>query len=208
MVTHKEIMQLEYDKKQTQFTLDGTLIINKKLPDEQTPLPALINESHKWICPFCLNESNKFIIENKGLIKCPNCSNLMKIKTLLFIKDCSNEEYARWVFDYRLSGFFKKINFEQWINQLKTLGMSYEFWGKYKQLKGEYEKEETEPEFNEQETEQIIKGLMTKIKQGMNRQDLIIDIEQQQIDFDINTFDYCFNEATLRIKQEGLMNDT
>src|SRR5208282_1990417 len=100
----KEILQLEYDKKQMQFALDGSIIINQVLVNENTPIIALINEANFWICPFCLENSNKYIIENKGLIKCPNCSNLMKMKTLLFIKDCSNEEYARWVYEYRLSG--------------------------------------------------------------------------------------------------------
>ena len=141
MPTPKEILQLEYDKKQMQFALDGTLIINQKVINEQTPLISLINEQNYWICPFCLENSNKFIIENKGLIKCPNCSNFMKLKTLLFIKDCSNFEYAQWVFDYRLSGFFKKINFELWIKKMHELGMSCEFWEKYKELKGESEKE-------------------------------------------------------------------
>ena len=88
MVTEKEILQLEYDKKQMQFAIDGTLIINQKLVDEQTPLIALINEKNFWICPFCLETSNKFIIKNKGLIECPNCLVDMKLKTLLFVKDC------------------------------------------------------------------------------------------------------------------------
>ena len=45
MPTQKEILQLEYDKKQTQFALDGALIINKKIIDDNTPLIALINEN-------------------------------------------------------------------------------------------------------------------------------------------------------------------
>ena len=61
MPTQKEILQLEYDKKQLQFAIDGTLIINKKVIDEQTPLIALVNENNFWICPFCLETSNKFI---------------------------------------------------------------------------------------------------------------------------------------------------
>jgi hypothetical protein len=79
----------------------------------------------------------------------------MKLKTLLFIQSCSNEEYAKWVFDYRLCGFFHKIksgnnSFEKWNKKMKELGISYEFWEKYKQLKGEFKeenKQDDEPEF-------------------------------------------------------------
>ena len=34
MVTQQEILKLEYDKKQTQFALDGSIIINQKIIDE------------------------------------------------------------------------------------------------------------------------------------------------------------------------------
>ena len=204
MVTYKEVLQLEYDKKQTQFAIDGILIINKKLQDEHIPLIALINEKNIWICPFCLNESNKFVIENKGLIKCPNCSNYMKMKTLLFVKDCSNEEYARWVYEYRLSGFFKKINFEQWTKKLKELGMSYEFWEKYKQLKGEDIEYDKKPVFTHEQNEIIINLFVQKIKEGLDRTKIIRDLDSKDIDFDVEHFDYFFNEAELRIKRNGV----
>ena len=167
MFTQKEILQLEYDKKQLQFALDGTLIINQKVIDDNTPLISMINENNFWICPFCLENSNKFIIENKGLIKCSNCSNFMKLKTLLFIKDCSNSEYAQWVFNYRLSGFFKKINFELWTKKMHELGMSYEFWEKYKELKGDLEKENRDELIHYETLQKFINILVIKLNNGL-----------------------------------------
>jgi hypothetical protein len=200
MPTQKEILQLEYDKKQTQFALDGELIINQKVIDDNTPIEALINSSNFWICPFCLETSNKFIIENKGLIKCPNCSNLMKLKTLLFVKDCSNEEYAKWVFNYRLSGFFKKINFEKWISKMKELGMSYEFWEEYKKLKGDNEKEEKEEKMylTQEEQKMLIDALIKRINLGMTKEQIYNELSD--VELNIESIDYCYNEAIGKIK--------
>jgi hypothetical protein len=213
MPTQKEILQLEYDKKQLQFALDGSLIINQKVLDEQTPIDAVINESNYYLCPFCLEKSNKYTIKNKGLICCPNCLVDMRVKTILFVQNCSNQEYAQWVYNYRLSGFFKKINFEKWTKKLKQLGIAYEFWEEYKKLKGEdnaftdyFETEEDNQEekleFNTEETEQIINGLIIKIIGGLNRDRILIDLEQNNIDFKIEFFDYCYNEALLKIDRE------
>jgi hypothetical protein len=206
MPTYKEILQLEYDNHQLQFAVDGTLIINKKVIDEQTPIIALINESNYWICPFCLETSNKFIIENKGLIKCPNCLISMKMKTLLFIKDCSNKEYARWVYEYRLSGFFFKLksgnnSFEKWNKKMKELGFSYEFWEEYKRLKGE-DIEESKPEFNQEQTEIIINSLVNFINQSKTKEEILLSLERNDIDYKIESFDYYFLEAKLRIKNK------
>jgi hypothetical protein len=208
MPSYKEVLQLEYDTKQMQFAIDGTLIINKKIIDEQTPIIALINEKNFWICPFCLETSNKFIIENKGLIKCPNCLISMKMKTLLFIKDCSNEEYARWVYEYRLSGFFFKLksgnnSFEKWNKKMKELGFSYEFWDEYKRLKGE-DIEEPESEFNKEQIENIITGLVYLINEGKTKEEIILSLEKNNIDYKIESFDYYFLEAKLRIKNKGV----
>jgi hypothetical protein len=202
MPTQKEIIQLEYDKKQRQFTVDGSLIINKKFLAENSPIDAIINKSNSWICPFCLETSNKFTIESHGLIKCPNCSNEMRVKTVLFIKDCSNKEYAEWVFNYRLSGFFKKINFEKWIKKLKELGISYDFWDEYKRLKGDYQQEEKE-EFTSEQQETIIKGLISEIKKGLTKEEIINIILKDGIEFSIVSFDYFYKEAQLRIKNNG-----
>ena len=207
MPTQKEILQLEYDKKQMQFAIDGTLIINQKLIDEQTPLITLINSSNYYICPFCLENSNNFIIENKGLIKCPNCLINMKMKTLLFIKDCSNEEYVRWVFDYRLSGFFSKLksgnnSFEKWTQKMKELGISYEFWDEYKKLKGDYN-EEQKPEILDYDLMQkFIVILIFKINSGLTKEQIINEL--YDVEISIENFDYCYNEALLKIKNKGV----
>ena len=198
MVTQKEILQLEYDKKQTQFAIDGTLIINQKVIDENTPLISMINEQNFWICPFCLENSNKFIIENKGLIKCSNCSNFMKLKTLLFIKDCSNFEYAQWVFNYRLSGFFKKINFELWTKKMHKLGMSYEFWEKYKELKGENINEDKDELIPYETLQKFISILVIKLNNGLTKEQIINEL--YDVEISNNQIEYCFNEAELKIK--------
>ena len=177
MLTEKEILQLEYDKKQMQFAIDGTLIINKKLIDEQTPLIALVNESNFYLCPFCLEKSNKYIIRNKALIECPNCLISFKLKTLLFIQDCTNQEYAKWVFDYRLSGFFFKLksgnnSFEKWNLQMKKLGISFDFWEKYKELKCDSNNEEN---INKKEVLNYIDLIELQLNCGLSKEELLRD---------------------------------
>lgn len=200
MLTEKELIQLEYDKKQMQFAIDGVLILNQKLIDEQTPLIALINSLHYWICPFCLETSNKFTIESHGLIKCPNCSLETKIKTLLFVKDCTNEEYAQWVFNYRLSGFFKKINFEKWSKKLKELGINYEFWEHYKKLKGDYQenKQEDKFELTKEMQDRFIQALILRINMYMTKDEIYKEL--QEYDVNIDAIDFCYNEALLKVK--------
>jgi hypothetical protein len=58
------------------------------------------------------------------------------------------KQFAKWVFEYRLSGFFSKINFKEWNQKLWELGVSQEFWEEYKLLRGDTTKEEEE-KFNE-----------------------------------------------------------
>jgi len=206
MPTEKEILQLEYDKKQMQFAIDGSLIINQKIINEQTPLTALINKSNYWICPFCLVTSNNFTIENKGIVVCQNCLIGMKMKTLLFIKDCSNEAYARWVYEYRLSGFFKKLksgnnSFEKWIEKMKELGISYEFWEEYKKLKADYNKTELEEKINltEPEIRMFIDTLIKKITFGLTKEEIYKELNNY--DINIEAIDYCYNEALLKCKK-------
>jgi hypothetical protein len=205
MPTEKEVQQLEYDKKQMQFAIDGTLIINQKVIDEQTPITALINPSNYWICPFCLETSNKFIMENKGLIKCPNCLIAMKIKTILFVKECSNIDYARWVFEYRLSGFFTKLksgnnSFEKWNKKMKELGISYEFWEEYRKLKGDYIESEKQDNLGITKEEQImfIETLIKKINRGLTKENIYRELTGYNIS--ITAIDYCYNEAIAKIK--------
>jgi hypothetical protein len=209
MPSYKEVLKLEYDKRQMQFAIDGTLIINKRIINEKTPILALINEAKYWICPFCLETSNKFIIENKGLIKCPNCLINMKIKTLLFVKDCTNQEYAKWVYEYRLSGFFTKLksgnnSFEKWNKKMQELGINYEFWEEYKKLKGEETGWKEEPEFNSEQLEDIIKGLVKFINEGKTKEDILVLLNKNNVEFKRESFEYCFLEAKLRIKNNGV----
>lgn len=199
MPTEKEILQLQYDKQQMQFAIDGTLIINKKLIDENTPIIALINESNYYLCPFCLEVSNKYIIESHALIKCPNCNNQMKLKTLLFIKDCSNIEFAKWVFDYRLSGFFKKINFEKWSKKLKELGMSLEFWEEYKKLKCDNQEDNNK---DKEKFKDYINLIELQINSGLSKNEIIKD--SYSYNFTDTEFHYCYKEAELRIKNRNM----
>jgi len=106
------------------------------------------------MCPFCLNSSylTQMNIDH-GLYQCNYCKNRMSDKTILLIFDIFNSEktiktneFAVWVFGYRMNGFFQKIKFQEWTKKLYDLGISYDFWEKYKQLKGEYQQEKQEDE--------------------------------------------------------------
>lgn len=101
------------------------------------------------ICPFCLNiEYLSSYILDKGLYKCKYCKNRMTEKTLNIIFDIFNQQkidiaaYALWVYNYRLSGFFEKVDFKYWNNQMWKMSISQEFWDNYKRLKGESKKEQ------------------------------------------------------------------
>ena len=58
------------------------------------------------------------------------------------VRDWTPESYAKWVFDYSHSGFWKKINFEMWKDRLQERGWSQTFWDIYKRLKAENPSEE------------------------------------------------------------------
>ena len=130
--------------------------------------------------------------------KCPNCSNFTRLKTLLFVKDCTNQEYAKWVFDYRLSGFFKKINFELWTKKMHKLGMSYEFWEKYKELKGENINEDKDELIPYETLQKFISILVIKLNNGLTKEQIINEL--YDVEISNNQIDYCFNEAELKIK--------
>jgi hypothetical protein len=74
---------------------------------------------------------------DKALVECPNCKNKMRGNTLYFISQMSVPEFAQWVYNYRLNGFFDKIDFDQWNKQLKLNGIVTEFWDSYRKYKGE-----------------------------------------------------------------------
>lgn len=101
------------------------------------------------LCPFCLMsyELGKFSLR-KGLRVCPNCGSNLKLTTLSEITDM--DKFVKFVFGYRFNGFWNKIcldvpqktvntRFNTWNSRLYSLGLSREFWDKYKNMKGDYE---------------------------------------------------------------------
>lgn len=56
-------------------------------------------------------------------------------------KEMNPEQYAEWVYDYRRRGFFQKVPFKKWCDRMHKIGISFRFWKKYKQLKGESEED-------------------------------------------------------------------
>lgn len=114
----------------------------KLVPNGSTNLEeTLIALNEKFFCPFCLHldNYNKFIKSDKriDLIVCPRCKIEMMKSTLT--NEMTVEEFARWVFDYALKGFWKKCDFEYFNWRLKQLEIAQRFWDKYKALKGDNE---------------------------------------------------------------------
>ena len=81
--------------------------------------------------------------------RCPECNNSMLERTLT--AEMTAEEYASFVFDYSLSGFWQKVKFGQFCERLRKLGISYEFWKKYKELKGKGYMEEEKEHFEDEQ---------------------------------------------------------
>lgn len=143
MSEHKKYTRQQiaiYDKQQTTLTKTGTqnnvqlcAVVVLQFTPEKTVL-----------CPFCLtpNKLMKFYISNKKGIdkrlgKCPNCQNNVMYKTLFNLLKWTPQQFAKWVFEYRLSGFWQKIVFKKWKQRLYELDMSLEFWQEYKKLRGD-----------------------------------------------------------------------
>jgi len=130
-----EISQkMRYDKAQTVLTYNGCQSNSNSF--------AVVIEKADFtknvLCPFCLTYNLLMRFEKRGqCYKCPICKNDMMLRTL--IKEITIPEFARWVFDYRLSGFWTKVypSAKLWFIKLKELGFSYEFWENYNRLKGE-----------------------------------------------------------------------
>ena len=147
---------MKTDKKQLTFTANGE--VAKKKDNEGTRV-ALELLSPLYCCPFCLYAGKVHTFEMKTpkgntskRYKCPECNAIMVKRTLE--KKMDAEEYAEWVFDYRLSGFWQKCNFKVWKERLYKLGMSHKFWEKYRLLKGEVAEQETyEEHFNKEQEE-------------------------------------------------------
>lgn len=128
--------RLDRDLNQTKLSLNG--IESNKLKCAKPELK--IGFSEMVLCPFCLNWSEfaKFP-KKKGFYSCPSCKNQMIFNTLFKIRKMGISEFAKWVFDYRLTGFFKKIpDFYKWNQNLIELGLSDDFWKQYHKLRDGY----------------------------------------------------------------------
>lgn len=139
MPTYNEIEKLRYDKQQTVLSGNGC----KSNPHKYAELQDTANIDTIVMCPFCLSQYPLYRFEKYGnLRKCLTCKNEMMLRTLT--RTMNIEEFARWVFEYRLSGFWNKVypSFKEWNKRLKELGLYYEFWENYKRLKGNSQNDE------------------------------------------------------------------
>jgi hypothetical protein len=150
MTTYKQRQELETDKQQTRLTPTG---IKQNVQSYAITIQTL-NPDKLLMCPFCLtpDKSKAFYIKttkkqiDKRLGQCPQCKNKIMWKTLYAYPKWTTEQFADWVYAYRLSGFFRKINFQQWNQRLRQMDISYDFWKEYKRLKGENDDSLTEKE--------------------------------------------------------------
>jgi transposase-like protein len=148
---YEQLWNSETDKQQTKF-VNGQIETNKsRVMIEKSK----IDFSVKVLCPFCLNVNtlDKFK-KDRAWYKCPKCNSLLIAKTCVSIIKMNPKQFAKWVFEYRLSGFFSKIKFKEWTQKLYELGVSQEFWEEYKLLRGDITKEEEEKENSDYEAYQ------------------------------------------------------
>lgn len=138
------------DYSQACFTRDGRLeALRAAVFTEQSGM-----DLNKIVfCPFCLtdNKLQRFLVSTKKGISnsrahCPNCDEGMLLFSLLH--DWTPETYAKWVFEYSRSGFWKKVNFEAWKRRLFERGWSEAFWEIYRQLKADNPSESYEDMMN------------------------------------------------------------
>jgi hypothetical protein len=159
--------KLSRDLRQTQFfnTEAGETDLREN-PNKYAVLELKNLNPYEYVtCPFCLARSlfRQYLISTKkgydrGKGKCPVCDNGVQFKTLVFMKQCelkSNpngpENYAKWVWEYRRSGFWQKVQplIEIRKKRLYSMGWTSRFWEKYKELRGDKEKEADEKRFND-----------------------------------------------------------
>jgi uncharacterized CHY-type Zn-finger protein len=140
---YEQQIRTQEDKYQTVFQ-NGQIIQNKSFLIINNPT---IDFTKKVLCPFCLNVNtlDKFKKDRAWYI-CPNCKQLLTVKTCVSIMKMNPKQFALWVFNYRLSGFFGKIKFKEWTQKLYELGVSQEFWEEYKSLRGDITKDEEQKE--------------------------------------------------------------
>lgn len=144
--------ETKQDKQQTKFTIGIKQILIQKETTQTTKQLTNLNIKQNLICPFCLNveilehfidkenkQYKKDLQITKHLAICPNCNQKIQWKTLFSILNMKTEQFAEWVFEYAFGGnFWSKIsNFKHWNQRLYEMGMVYDFWKRYKELKGE-----------------------------------------------------------------------
>jgi len=128
-----------------QATLNPTTSTGVQL--KQPPKPVeFATIDYPVMCPFCLHigKINEFLINtthgyHRGLGKCPECKNGMRLSTLTV--EWTPEQYAEFAYPYSTDGFWQKVPFEKWKERLHKIGWAHRFWTRYKQLKGEGEEE-------------------------------------------------------------------
>lgn len=145
MVSWKEQQKAIEDIQQCTLNPDLTINKNTHIIAEQQPN---IKYDDIVLCPFCLTSNQLYYFNiRKGLRVCPKCGSNLKLSTLSKIKNL--DSFVDFVFGYRFSGFWDKIcmditpktkddRFNEWNKRLKELGLSYDFWEKYKLLKGDF----------------------------------------------------------------------
>ncbi len=113
----------------------------KKVESQLSQIPL----DKKVLCPFCLIEAElkSFLVSTKDGISqskahCKHCEQGFMMRNLL--RPWTAKDYAAFVFGYRKAGFFNKIkqapnSFEKWMQRLKDLGWSRDFWDRYKAMK-------------------------------------------------------------------------
>jgi hypothetical protein len=142
---------------------ESQTVLSHSLKPEQRVVPPKVQVITEWLnptylCPFCLHEGPMSDYEfktPKGKVSkrklCPDCNNSMLERTLT--TEMTVNEYALFVFNYALSGFWEKVNYSKFCERLRKLGISYEFWKKYKELKGAGYMEEEKEHFEQQQEE-------------------------------------------------------
>lgn len=125
------------DSGQLTFSSDGAIQERKRILVSSSSIDV-----NKFVfCPFCLkyNKLQRFLVSGKKGIsrsraQCPECGVGMLLATLL--REWDPVTYAEWVFGYRKSGFWQKIKFALWKEELAKMGWDKAFWDHYKTLKG------------------------------------------------------------------------
>jgi len=118
-----------------------------------------VDTQQQVACPYCLTidkvqvflkSTKKGVHKSQGL--CPHCKNGMLMRTLL--AEMTPEQYADWVAEMVGYGFWQKIPYTTWRDNLSKLGWAGAFWAKYKALKGEGTTETYEEAINRQAQEE------------------------------------------------------